>query len=141
MPPSASEVRDRRPGLVLAGVPAGPIHPPPLPEDTTGPEMRLENGFVTGVVPIRGSIEGMTQFRVEEPQGVVINLPHAEAVLPLGRHAVYNEGFRFVWIRARDEGGIQIRFQLAYRTPEIQTVDVTPEAVLVRVAPPAPPKG
>jgi len=57
-------------------------------------------------------------------------------MLPLGRHPVYNEGFRFVWIRARDQGGIQVRFQLAFRTPQIRTLDVTSDAVIVQVAPP-----
>jgi hypothetical protein len=87
------------------------------------------------VVPFEGSSAGMTHYPLAEPHGVAVNLPNARSVLALGRHTLMNQGVRWVWIRRYERGGIQVRFTLAYRTPEVVGVEVTDGAIRLRVVP------
>ena len=64
-----------------------------------------------------------------------MDLPNAAAALTLGRHAVFNDGFRFISIRAREGGGIRLAFTFAYYTPRLLGVTIDDQAVRVRVAP------
>ena len=82
-----------------------------------------------------GSAEGARHYALAQPRGVAITLPRARSVLPLGRHAVFNEGFRYVWIREQEQGGIQVRFMFAYRKPVLRALEVDEGMVRVRVAP------
>jgi hypothetical protein len=86
-------------------------------------------------IPFAGSAEGAIHYVLEQPRGVAINLPQARSLLPLGRHNVQNEGFRHVWIRQQEQGGIQVRFMFAYRTPQFRALELDEGVVRVRVAP------
>jgi hypothetical protein len=81
----------------------------------------------------------MTHYPLAQPHGIAVNLPNAHSVLALGRHTVMNEGVRWVWIRRYEKGGIQVRFTLAYRTPEVRSVEVSDGTIRLRLVP-APPK-
>jgi hypothetical protein len=107
----------------------------PVPPDAPGPTLQREGDELVQIVPFEGSTEGMSQYPLAEPRGIAVNLPNARSVLPLGRHSVMNEGVRWVWIRRYERGGIQVRFTLAWRTPEILGVDVADGAIRLRVAP------
>ena len=91
----------------------------PVPSDAPGPTMEHDGEELVAVVPFEGSTEGMTHYPLAQPHGIAVNLPNAHSVLALGRHTVMNEGVRWVWIRRYEKGGIQVRFTLAYRTPEV----------------------
>ena len=122
---------------------------PPLPSATPGPKITFQPATEPGVtparraelqaeVPFRGSSFGAIHYALAQPRGVAVTLPHARSLLPLGRHVVANEGFRYVWIRELEEGGIQVRFMFAERTPLLRALEVDEGLVRVRVAPPAP---
>jgi hypothetical protein len=78
---------------------------PPLPPGTPGPHFiyRAPDGHAVAAaepdselvveVPFAGSAEGARHYALAQPRGVAITLPRARSVLPLGRHAVFNEGF------------------------------------------------
>jgi hypothetical protein len=110
----------------------------PVPEGTPGPALLREGNDLVAVVPFDGSYQGWRHYRLSEPRAVAVNLPMGRAALALGRHPFANEGFRGVWVREHEQGGIQIRFTLAYRTPEVLGVEVKDGTLRVRVAP-APP--
>ena len=91
-----------------------------VPKGEPGPEVRSEEGEdVLAVVPFEGSAEGFNHYPLAQPRGVAVNLPNGRAALAMGRHTVQGDGFRWVWIRQHERGGIRIRFTLAYRTPEV----------------------
>jgi hypothetical protein len=134
----------------VAGAPSDPLTGlPPLPPGTPGPRVsyRAPDGSavdtpqpgseLTVEVPFAGSAEGAIHYALAQPRGVAVTLPNAHSVLPVGRHAVFNEGFRYVWIREQEQGGIQVRFMFAYRTPVLRALEVDEGMVRVRVAPTA----
>jgi hypothetical protein len=110
----------------------------PVPPGTPGPALLREGNELVAVVPFDGSYQGWRHYRLSDPRAVAVNLPMGRAALALGRHPFANEGFRGVWVREHEQGGIQIRFTLAYRTPEVLGVEVKDGTLRVRVAP-APP--
>ena len=107
-----------------------------LPPGTPGPEVISNPGEITAVVPVMGSTAGAVKYPLTQPRGIAIDLPLASAGLPLGRHAMFNDGFRFVSIRPRVGGGIRVAFTYAYYTPRLLDVTVDEAAIRVRVAPP-----
>jgi hypothetical protein len=107
----------------------------PVPTDAPGPTMEQDGEELVAVVPFEGSTEGMTYYPLAQPHGMAVNLPNARSVLALGRHTLMNEGVRWVWIRRYEKGGIQIRFTLAYRTPEVLGVEVSEGRIRLRVIP------
>ena len=109
----------------------------PVPPGTPGPALVREGDELVAVVPFDGSAEGWRQYRLSEPRAVAVNLPAGRPALAMGRHAFANDGFRGVWVREHEHGGIQLRFTLAYRTPEVLGVEVRDGTVRVRVAPAA----
>jgi hypothetical protein len=111
----------------------------PVPTDAPGPTVEHDGEEIVAVVPFEGSTEGMTHYPLAQPHGIAVNLPNAHSVLALGRHTVMNEGVRWVWIRRYEKGGIQVRFTLAYRTPEVRSVEVSDGTIRLRLVP-APPK-
>jgi hypothetical protein len=86
-------------------------------------------------VPFGGSAQGAVHYALEQPRGVAVTLPNGHSVLPIGRHVVTSAGFRYVWIREPERGGIQVRFMFAERTPVLRAVEVEGGVVRVRVAP------
>lgn len=111
----------------------------PVPEGSAGPTAFQEGEELVAEVPFEGSTEGMTHYPLAQPRGIAVNLPNARSVLALGRHSVMNDGVRWVWIRNHERGGIQVRFTLAYRTPEVRGVEVVDGRIRLRLVP-APPK-
>lgn len=111
-----------------------------VPAGTPGPALLREGNELVAVVPFDGSADGWRHYRLSEPRAVAVNLPAARPSLALGRHPFTNEGFRGVWIRQHEQGGIQVRITLAFRTPEVVGVEVKDGTlrVRVRVAPTGP---
>ena len=103
--------------------------------DVPGPEVRREGDEVVAIVPFEGSAEDWTHYALEQPRGIAVNLPNARSALALGRHTVGGDGFRWVWIRQHERGGIQVRFTLAYRTPKLRGVEIRDGLIRVRVSP------
>jgi hypothetical protein len=110
-----------------------------LPAGTPGPEVIVNPGEITAVVPVSGSTAGAVKYPLTRPHGIAIDLPEAEASLAVGRHALFNDGFRFVSIRPRSGGGVRVTFTFAYYTPRLLDVTVDDAGVRVRVAPPSRP--
>ena len=108
---------------------------PTLPAGTPGPEVVSSNEEIVATVPLSGSTAGAVQYPLTMPHGLAIDLPQAESVLPLGRHAIFNDGFRFISIRRREGGGLRLAFTYAYYTPRLLGVTIDETSVRVRVAP------
>jgi hypothetical protein len=109
---------------------------PPLPAGTPGPTMTVPTPTeLQAEVPFAGSAQGAIHFALAQPRGLAVTLPNARSVLPIGRHVLGNEGFRYVWIREPERGGIQVRFMFAERTPVLRALEVDQGVVRVRVAP------
>jgi hypothetical protein len=106
----------------------------PLPAGTPGPEINVDGDGAVAVVPVLGSTGGMVHYSLGHPRGLVVNLPHARAALPLGLHEIRRDGFRFIWLRALPEGGLQVRFIFTHPAPDERVLDVEGEAVKVRIA-------
>ena len=51
----------------------------------------------------------------------------------MGLHLLRHDGFRTVWIRNRPEGGVQIRFSFMRPVTDEQRLELTGDAVSVRV--------
>ena len=119
----------RSPTIPLTGL-------PPLPPGTPGPTITVPTpGELQAEVPFAGSAQGAIHYALAQPRGLAVTLPNARSVLPIGRHVLGNEGFRYVWIREPERGGIQVRFMFAERTPVLRALEVDEGVVRVRVAP------
>ncbi len=109
---------------------------PPLPPGTPGPTITAPApGEMNVEVPFAGSAQGAVHYALAQPRGLAVTLPNARSLLPIGRHVVGNAGFRYVWIRQPEQGGIQVRFMFAERTPVLRALEVAEGVVRVRVAP------
>jgi PilZ domain len=127
-PPAASlpapAIAAPRPALVI---------PPPLPDGTPGPAVDTSGAETTALVPVSGSTDGMTHHSLMRPRGLAVNLPRARTVLPVGLHRIERDGLRFVWIRDRPAGGLQIRFIFTNPPPDERLLELEEDAVRIRV--------
>jgi hypothetical protein len=62
-----------------------------------------------------------------------VNLPRAQSVLPMGVHRIDRDGLRFVWIRDRPGGGLQIRYVFTNPPPNERLLELEEDAVRIRV--------
>ena len=113
-----------RPALVV---------PAPLPPGTPGPTIESDGAETTALVPLTGSTQGMIHRSLARRRGVSVNLPLAQSELPLGLHTIDRDGLRYVWIRERAEGGIQIRFVFTNPPPDERLLELEDDAVKIRV--------
>jgi hypothetical protein len=107
-----------------------------LPVGTPGPQVIATGDEIVATIPLQGSTAGAVHYPLTSPHGLAIDLPRAESVLALGRHAIFNDGFRYISIRPREGGGIRIAFTYAYFTPRLLDVAIEESSVRVRVAAP-----
>jgi hypothetical protein len=75
------------------------------PRQTPGVEVHGDETRV--FVPVRGTAEGMTVYDLSSP-GVVVNLPHGTARLPLENFGVHRGLVSRVWLR-KGRSGVQVR--------------------------------
>jgi hypothetical protein len=113
--------------------PPAVVIPPPLPPGTPGPTIESDGTETTAVVPVSGSTQGMVHYSLARRKGVAVNLPRAQSQLPMGLHTVGRDGLRFVWIRDRPEGGIQVRFIFANPPPDERLLELEDDAIRIRV--------
>jgi hypothetical protein len=109
------------------------VVPPPLPPGTPGPSIESDGAETTAVVPVTGSTQGMIHRSLAHRRGVSVNLPLAQSELPMGLHTIDRDGLRYVWIRERAEGGIQIRFVFTNPPPDERLLELEDDAVKIRV--------
>jgi hypothetical protein len=107
-----------------------------LPAGTPGPQMVATGDEIVATIPLQGSTAGAVHYPLTSPHGLAVDLPRAESVLPLGRHAIFNDGFRYISIRPREGGGVRIAFTYAYFTPRLLDVTIDETSVRVRVTAP-----
>jgi hypothetical protein len=133
--PAAPMVAAESQPMPVVTKPAPPplVMPPPLPPDTPGPTIESDGTETTAVVPISGSTKGMMHRSLARRRGVSVNLPLAQSDLPMGLHAVGRDGLRYVWIRERAEGGIQVRFIFSNPPPDERLLELEDNAVKVRI--------
>jgi hypothetical protein len=119
----------------IAPAQAAPVLIPlPLPEGTPGPTIESDGVETTASIPISGSTQGMVHYSLgSHRKGVAVNLPLAHAEIPVGLHSIRRDGVRYVWIRNRPEGGISVRFLFESPPPDERLLEVTDDAVTVRV--------
>ena len=126
-------VQEPLPLKVAKPAPPPLVVPPPLPPDTPGPTIESDGTETTAVVPITGSTKGMMHYSLSRRKGVAVNLPRAQSELPIGLHAIGRDGLRYVWIRERPEGGIQVRFIFSNPPPDERLLELEDNAVKVRI--------
>jgi hypothetical protein len=126
------------PQVVAAPVTVAPqappvVIPPPLPAGTPGPEIVSDGNETTASVPVSGSTQGMVHYSLLRRKGVAVNLPRAQSELPMGLHTIGRDGLRYVWIRERPEGGIQVRFIFSNPAPDERLIELEDDAIKIRV--------
>jgi hypothetical protein len=126
-------VQETPPLQVAKPAPPPLVVPPPLPPDTPGPTIESDGTETTAVVPVTGSTKGMMHYSLSRRKGVAVNLPRAQSELPIGLHAIGRDGLRYVWIRERPEGGIQVRFIFSNPPPDERLLELDDNAVKVRI--------
>jgi hypothetical protein len=132
-PVPAPAVVTPAPVAVAPPRPAPPPMPEPLPEGTPGPTVDTSGSETTALVPLAGSTARMTHFSLMHPRGLAVNLPLAQTVLAPGLHKVDRDGLRFVWIRDRREGGLQVRFIFTTPPPDERLLELEEDALRIRV--------
>jgi len=86
-------------------------------------------------VAIAGSIAGATHYPLAQPDGVVVRLPQARPALPFADYALgAADGFRVLWVRPQDQGGMQLRFLFA-KARQRYSVAIEPRRVRVTLLP------
>jgi hypothetical protein len=113
--------------------PTPPPMPDPLPEGTPGPTVDTSGSETTALVPLAGSTARMTHFSLMHPRGLAVNLPLAQTVLAPGLHRIDRDGLRFVWIRDRGQGGVQVRFIFTSPPPDERLLELEEDALRIRV--------
>jgi hypothetical protein len=133
--PASSPVRIVQESQPIAVPPPPPVLviPPPLPAGTPGPTIESDGDETTALVPVTGSTRGMAHYSLAHRRGVAVNLPLAQSELPLGLHSVGRDGLRYVWIRDRPEGGIQVRFVFSNPPPDERLLELDDDAVKIRI--------
>jgi hypothetical protein len=132
-PATAPRVVQELPPLPVPPPRPALVVPPPLPAGTPGPTIESDGTETTALVPVTGSTQGMVHHSLARRKGVAVNLPLAQSELPLGLHTVDRDGLRYVWIRERAEGGIQIRFVFSNPPPDERLLELEEDAVKIRV--------
>ncbi|MDH5671243.1 MAG: PilZ domain-containing protein [Myxococcales bacterium] len=59
-------------------------------------------------IPLRGETRDMRSYPLSSP-GIVIELPHAKATIPIENYGVHHGPVRRVWLRDSEDGGLQVR--------------------------------
>jgi hypothetical protein len=113
--------------------PPAVVIPQPLPPGTPGPTIESDGSETTALVPLTGSTQGMVHYSLSRHRGVTVNLPLAQSELPTGLHSVGRDGLRYVWIRDRAEGGIQVRFLFSNPPPDERLVELEDDALKIRI--------
>jgi hypothetical protein len=131
-PPVAKVVEQPQPIRVPPPRPVLVV-PAPLPPGTPGPTIESDGTETTALVPVRGSTQGMAHYSLARRRGVTVNLPLAQSELPLGLHTIERDGLRYVWIRDRAEGGIQVRFVFSNPPPDERLVELEDDALKIRI--------
>jgi len=113
--------------------PPAVVIPAPLPAGTPGPTLETDGDETTALVPVTGSTGKMAHYSLSHPRGLAVNLPLAQSVLPIGLHTIGRDGLRYVWIRERPSGGLQIRFIFTSPPPDERLLELDEDAVKIRV--------
>ena len=105
----------------------------PLPKRTTSqavvanapqtPKLQIVGKTATASVAIGGSTESMIQYSLSRPTGVVVKLPLAHAVLPVGHYKVSEGGFSAIWVDQKPDG-LTIRFVYDRSNPRQEMLEV-----------------
>lgn len=132
-PAQVAKVAPETPPIPVAPTPPKLEVPPPLPPGTPGPTIESDGTETTALVPVTGSTQGMVHYSLARRRGVAVNLPLAQSELPTGLHTVGRDGLRYVWIRDRPEGGIQVRFIFTSPPPDERLLELEDDAVKIRV--------
>ena len=93
------------------------------PALAVGPKIHIEGKVATASVAIAGTTEGMIQYSLKDPTGVVVRLPLAHSVLPLGHYSVKEGGFAAVWVDEKPDG-LAIRFVYDRSKPRQEMLEV-----------------
>jgi hypothetical protein len=112
--------------------------PQPEPEPSSRPRasrptVSITAGVATAVVPLQGSLEGARSYPLDEPPGMVVNLPAARATVPSGSYRQRRPGFRAIWVRPMSGGGTQLRFFFAGPHAGKPRVDLVRDSARVSV--------
>ncbi len=81
---------------------------------------------------MRGSLANERHYALTSPPGMVVNLPGARPVPPMGRYRSSSRAFREIWIFPLRGGGTHLRF--LFRGPgkvSEPAVELTPGLVTV----------
>jgi hypothetical protein len=130
--PAARVAQESQP-IPVPPPPPAVVVPAPLPPGTPGPTIESDGAETTALVPVTGSTQGMVHYSLARRRGVAVNLPLAQSELPVGLHTIGRDGLRYVWIRDRPEGGIQVRFLFTNPPPDERLLELEDDALKIRI--------
>lgn len=81
-------------------------------------------------IPISGSFRDAYKYSLANPEGLAVNLPHANPLIPFGDYWVKREGFGIVWIHKREKG-THIRVIFTEDAPEQKKLTFLKNQILV----------
>jgi hypothetical protein len=116
--PSAATPLFPAPPAATASPAAEPTHVAraPISDGPWHPMVTTGGGRDTLVVPLSGGQKPLATFTMSDPPGLAVDLPHGKTTVPLRSYLIHDSSFRSVWVRARPEGGLQIRLHYAKGT-------------------------
>lgn len=103
------------------------------PVDRSAPRVWLGGKHPTLVIPIEGSTKDANNYALGNPDGVVVNLPHARVSVPKRQYRFKDGGFRLLNVWAKN-GGVHLRLFFYGPLPSYK-LHIDPDAVRFTLQP------
>lgn len=72
------------------------------------PDISVDGGKATMIIPIKGSIDGATYHVTTKPRSVLVTLPKAESMITMPYYPLKRDGFRQLWIKKDEQSGATV---------------------------------
>jgi hypothetical protein len=72
------------------------------------PDISVDGGKSTMIIPIKGSIDGATYHVTSKPRSVLVTLPKGESMITMPFYNLKRDGYRQLWIKKDEESGATV---------------------------------
>jgi hypothetical protein len=72
------------------------------------PDISVDGGKATMIIPIKGSIDGATYHVTTKPRSVLVTLPKGESMITMPYYPLKRDGFRQLWIKKDEQSGATV---------------------------------